>query len=145
MSLIFACESMRSLPLWTVRRREVAIRMWPCGMSGMPVRPAKNGPRPEVLPIRPKPLSACPCWPPAIVMTSKSYFEYLQSNVRLTHRDPFIAGRSVAFGLIVAALINGDTLKTAPEYHLRTGQSAWAFTERFIAGDNGGGQCGGFI
>jgi len=37
----------------------------------------------------------------------------LQSNVRLTHRDPFIAGRSVAFGLIVAALINGDSLKTA--------------------------------
>jgi ADP-ribosyl-[dinitrogen reductase] hydrolase len=45
----------------------------------------------------------------------KKLLEYLQSNVRLTHRDPFIAGRSVAFGLIVAALINGDSLKTAPE------------------------------
>jgi ADP-ribosyl-[dinitrogen reductase] hydrolase len=44
----------------------------------------------------------------------KRLFEYLRSNVRLTHRDPFIAGRSVAFGLIVAALINGDSLKTAP-------------------------------
>ena len=44
----------------------------------------------------------------------KKLFEYLQSNIRLTHRDPFIAGRSVAFGLIVAALINGDSLKTAP-------------------------------
>ena len=43
----------------------------------------------------------------------KKLLEYLQSNVRLTHRDPFIAGRSVAFGLIVAALINGDSLKTA--------------------------------
>jgi len=45
----------------------------------------------------------------------KTLFEYLQSNVRLTHRDPFVAGRSVAFGLIAAALINGDTLETAPE------------------------------
>ena len=36
-----------------------------------------------------------------------------QSNVRLTHRDPFIAGCSVAFGLIVSALINGDTLESA--------------------------------
>jgi ADP-ribosylglycohydrolase len=43
----------------------------------------------------------------------KTLFEYLRSNVRLSHRDPFIVGRSVAFGLIVAALINGDTLKTA--------------------------------
>jgi ADP-ribosylglycohydrolase len=39
--------------------------------------------------------------------------ESCRSNVRLTHRDPFIAGCSVAFGLIVAALINGDTLETA--------------------------------
>jgi ADP-ribosylglycohydrolase len=45
----------------------------------------------------------------------KTLFEHLRSNVRLTHRDPFIAGRSVAFGLIVAALINGDSLKTAPD------------------------------
>jgi len=45
----------------------------------------------------------------------KTLFEYLRSNVRLTHRDPFTAGRSVAFGLIVAALINGDSFKTAPE------------------------------
>jgi len=45
----------------------------------------------------------------------RTLFEYLRSNVRLTHRDPFIAGRSVAFALIVAALINGDSLKTAPE------------------------------
>lgn len=40
--------------------------------------------------------------------------ECCRSNARLTHRDPFIAGRSVAFGLIVAALINGDSLETAP-------------------------------
>ena len=39
----------------------------------------------------------------------KKLLEYLGSNVRLTHRDPFVAGRSMAFGLIVAALINGDT------------------------------------
>ena len=45
----------------------------------------------------------------------KKLFGYLQSNVRLTHRDPLIAGRSVAFGLIVAALINGDTLESAPK------------------------------
>jgi len=43
----------------------------------------------------------------------KKLLEYSRSNVRLTHRDPFIAGRSVAFGLTVAALINGDTLETA--------------------------------
>ncbi|MGD8801390.1 MAG: ADP-ribosylglycohydrolase family protein, partial [Desulfobacterales bacterium] len=39
--------------------------------------------------------------------------ESCRSNVRLTHRDPFIAGSSVAFGLVVAALINGDSLETA--------------------------------
>jgi len=39
--------------------------------------------------------------------------ECCRSNVRLTHRDPFITGRSVAFGLIVAALINGDSLESA--------------------------------
>ncbi|MFO8091308.1 MAG: ADP-ribosylglycohydrolase family protein [Desulfatiglandaceae bacterium] len=33
--------------------------------------------------------------------------KYLASNVVLTHRDPFIAGQSVAFGLITAGLING--------------------------------------
>ena len=43
----------------------------------------------------------------------KSLLESSRTNVRLTHRDPFIAGRSVGFGLIVAALINGETLKTA--------------------------------
>jgi ADP-ribosyl-[dinitrogen reductase] hydrolase len=42
-------------------------------------------------------------------------FESCRSNVRLTHRDPFIAGSSVAFGLIVAALINGDTFETASQ------------------------------
>ncbi len=31
----------------------------------------------------------------------------LTSNVVLTHRDPFIAGQSAAFGLITAGLING--------------------------------------
>jgi ADP-ribosyl-[dinitrogen reductase] hydrolase len=43
----------------------------------------------------------------------KKLLENCRSNVRLTHRDPFIAGCSVAFGLIVAALINGETLETA--------------------------------
>jgi len=43
----------------------------------------------------------------------KALLESCLSNVRLTHRDPFIAGCSVAFGLIVAALINGETLETA--------------------------------
>jgi len=45
----------------------------------------------------------------------KKLLEYTRSNVRLTHRDPFVAGRSVAFGLIVGALINGATLATAPD------------------------------
>jgi len=45
----------------------------------------------------------------------KKLLEYLGSNVRLTHRAPFVAGRSMAFGLIVAALINGDTLETASD------------------------------
>jgi ADP-ribosylglycohydrolase len=39
--------------------------------------------------------------------------ECCRSNVRITHCDPFIAGRSIAFGLIVAALINGETLESA--------------------------------
>jgi ADP-ribosylglycohydrolase len=43
----------------------------------------------------------------------KTLLASCRSNVRLTHRDPFIAGCSVAFGLIVAALINGNTLETA--------------------------------
>jgi ADP-ribosylglycohydrolase len=34
----------------------------------------------------------------------------LRSNATLTHRDPFIAGQSVAFGLIVAGLIAGAPL-----------------------------------
>ena len=45
----------------------------------------------------------------------KKLFEFLKSNVRLSHRDPFVTGRSVAFGLIVAALINGESLETAPK------------------------------
>jgi ADP-ribosylglycohydrolase len=45
----------------------------------------------------------------------KKLLECMRSNVRLTHRDPFIAGRSVAFGLVVAALINGDTLESASD------------------------------
>jgi ADP-ribosylglycohydrolase len=49
----------------------------------------------------------------------KALLEYCRSNVRLTHRDPVVAGRSVAFGLIVAALINGDTLETAGETILK--------------------------
>ena len=35
---------------------------------------------------------------------------HLISNVRLTHRDPFILGQSTAFGLIVWSLINGASL-----------------------------------
>ena len=44
----------------------------------------------------------------------KKLLAYTRSNVRLTHRNPFVAGRSIAFGLIVGALINGATLETAP-------------------------------
>ncbi len=44
----------------------------------------------------------------------KKLLDHARLNVRLTHRDPFIAGGSVAFGLIVAALINGETLDSAP-------------------------------
>jgi len=49
----------------------------------------------------------------------KKLLDHCRSNVRLTHRDPFIAGRSVAFGLIVAALINGDPLETAGDSILK--------------------------
>jgi ADP-ribosylglycohydrolase len=35
---------------------------------------------------------------------------HILSNVRLTHRDPFIVGQSTAFGLIVNALVNGIPL-----------------------------------
>jgi ADP-ribosylglycohydrolase len=45
----------------------------------------------------------------------KKLIEYCRSNALLTHRDPYIAGQSVAFGLIVAALINGDSLDNAVE------------------------------
>ena len=31
----------------------------------------------------------------------------IHTNVKLTHRDPFIIGQSIAFGLVVRALING--------------------------------------
>lgn len=34
----------------------------------------------------------------------------LRSNIPLTHRDPFIAGQSIAFGMIVWGLINGHRL-----------------------------------
>jgi ADP-ribosyl-[dinitrogen reductase] hydrolase len=37
----------------------------------------------------------------------ETLFNSLATNVLLTHRDPFIAGQSVAFGLITAGLING--------------------------------------
>ena len=36
--------------------------------------------------------------------------EHLIPNVQLTHRDPFIAGLSIGFGLIVWAMINGVPL-----------------------------------
>jgi ADP-ribosyl-[dinitrogen reductase] hydrolase len=39
--------------------------------------------------------------------------ESLRSNVLLTHKDPFIAGQSVAFGLITGALIDGCDLGNA--------------------------------
>jgi ADP-ribosyl-[dinitrogen reductase] hydrolase len=51
----------------------------------------------------------------------KKLLEYSRSNVRLTHRDPLIAGRSVAFALTVGALINGATLETAAD--IITGQA----------------------
>jgi ADP-ribosylglycohydrolase len=41
--------------------------------------------------------------------------KHCRSNAHLTHRDPIITGRSVAFGLIVAALINGETLESASQ------------------------------
>jgi ADP-ribosylglycohydrolase len=37
----------------------------------------------------------------------KAAAEHMKASIRLTHRDPFILGRSLAFGLIVWALING--------------------------------------
>jgi len=40
----------------------------------------------------------------------ESLIKVLRSNVPLTHRDPFIAGQSIAFGLIIGGLINGCSL-----------------------------------
>ena len=40
----------------------------------------------------------------------KKAAESIIDNIRLTHRDPFISGQSAAFGLIVHALIRGETL-----------------------------------
>lgn len=40
----------------------------------------------------------------------RAAFESLVSNVSLTHRNPFIMGQSVAFGLIVWGLLNGASL-----------------------------------
>jgi len=45
--------------------------------------------------------------------------KYLESNVLLTHRDPFIAGQSTAFGLIVAGLIDGYDLKEVSQVVIR--------------------------
>ncbi len=43
----------------------------------------------------------------------ESLIESLRSNILLTHRDPFIAGQSLAFGLIIGALIDGYHLGDA--------------------------------
>ncbi|MFO7985035.1 MAG: ADP-ribosylglycohydrolase family protein [Desulfatiglandaceae bacterium] len=43
----------------------------------------------------------------------------LQSNVLLTHRDPFIAGQSAAFGLIVAGVIDGYELGEVSQVVIR--------------------------
>ena len=115
MSLIFACDSMRSLPPWTVRPRagrytDVAMRdVWHARQAGKKWPQAGSFADTAEAAIRTPVLAA------RYRNDFKKLLEYLQSNVRLTHRDPFIAGRSVAFGLIVAALINGDSLKTASE------------------------------
>jgi len=48
----------------------------------------------------------------------------LRSNVLVTHRHPFIAGQSVAFGLIVGALIDGCPMSEVSEVVVRgTGKS----------------------
>jgi ADP-ribosylglycohydrolase len=43
----------------------------------------------------------------ALADDPKTLIEALFANLQLTHRDPFILGQSVAFGLIVCALIRG--------------------------------------
>jgi ADP-ribosylglycohydrolase len=40
-----------------------------------------------------------------------SLLHHAVSNVLLTHRDPFIVGQSVAFALVVAALVQGHSLE----------------------------------
>lgn len=45
-------------------------------------------------------------------------FANLRGNVLLTHRDPLVAGQSLAFGLVVHALINGVSLADSSE-HIR--------------------------
>jgi ADP-ribosyl-[dinitrogen reductase] hydrolase len=46
----------------------------------------------------------------------------LRSNILLTHRDPFIAGQSIAFGLIIGGLIDGYHLGDASK--VVTGKAA---------------------
>ena len=41
---------------------------------------------------------------------TESLMEALRSNIKLTHRDPFISGQSAAFGLIIAGIIDGSHL-----------------------------------
>lgn len=48
----------------------------------------------------------------------------LQTNVVLTHRDPFVAGQSAAFGLIVAGIIDGYSLGEASQVVIRRAGSS---------------------
>jgi len=48
-----------------------------------------------------------------------TFLDALQSNILLTHRDPFIAGQSAAFGLIIASLIGGEGLGNASKTIIR--------------------------
>lgn len=48
----------------------------------------------------------------------------LRSNVVLTHRDPFIAGQSVSFGLIVAGLIEGNALGHVHQWVMKSAKES---------------------
>jgi ADP-ribosyl-[dinitrogen reductase] hydrolase len=49
----------------------------------------------------------------------ESLVGHLRSNILLTHRDPFIAGQSAAFGLIVGVLIDGCPMGEVSEVVIR--------------------------
>lgn len=70
-------------------------------------------------------------------------FEHLVSNVALTHRNPFIMGQSVAFGLIVWGLLNEASLGDVVRIIQRNAREA--DVELTVPTWRGGGERVGFF